>query len=332
MRKNTYVTLFVLLALCIGTAYAGNESKIGTAGAQELLMPTDARGAALGSSAISNTFGVSALYWNPAGAAVLDRTEAIFTHIPWIADIDIEYAAVATPIEDFGTIGLSLKVVSLGDMDETTVDFPEGTGRSFSPSYAVLGATFSKALTANINFGFSGHVIREDIFEVSATGYSIDFGFTYKPRWEGMSLGIVMKNFGPDLKFSGRGFERVYVEAGDRPVGSNNASFELPTSVNIGLSYNFYNKDKHSITTMGNFRANNHTTDYWQGGAEYSFDDWLFLRGGYGYSEQQDYIFGTTLGAGITRQLGGLLVTFDYTWWDTKVFDNNQFFTFKIGF
>lgn len=345
MNRKTFLILAVLLVMCLGTVYAGNESRIGTAGAQELLFPTSARGAALGGSVVANSFGVDAMYWNPAGLASLEASEAMFTHIPWLAGIDIEYVAVATTIEDFGTIGFSAKIVSIGDIEETTEAFPDGTGRVFSPSMAVLGVTFAKPLTTKISFGFSGHIIREDIFEVTASGFSFDFGFTFEPRWQGIRMGIVMKNFGPDITFSGRGFEREFAAAGDRPVASKGAGFELPTSLNIGISYDVYGQDQHALTTMGNFQANNHGTDVWQGGAEYSFDDWLFLRGGYKYSalgsaeddplgesSGDQYIYGASLGGGLTRSLGNLNVTIEYTWWQTDVFDDNQFFTMKVAF
>lgn len=342
MNKKSFLILAVLLVMCLSTVYAGNESRIGTAGAQELLFPTSARGAALGGSVVANTFGVDAMYWNPAGLAYLEGSEAMFTHIPWLAGINVEYAAFATTIEDLGTIGFSAKIVSIGDIEETTESYPDGTGRVFSPSMAVIGLTFAKPLTTNINFGFTAHAIREDIFEVSASGFAFDFGFTYEPRWQGFRIGIAMKNFGPDMTFRGQGFER---DNGDRPVASKGASFELPTALNVGLSYDVYTQDMHSLTAMGNFQANNHGADVWQSGAEYGYDDWLFVRGGYkfsdlgseeddplGESSSDQYIYGVSLGGGITRTLGSLNVTIEYTWWQTDVFDANQFFTMKLGF
>lgn len=332
MKNKTLFLIVAILAVGLCSAYAGNDNRVGTAGAQELLIPAGSRGAALGGAVIANSSGVDAIYWNPAGLAYLEGTEAMFTHLPYIADIDVEYAAVATNIEDFGVIGLSVKAVDIGDMEETTEDFPNGTGRVYSPTMTVIGLTFAKSLTTNVNFGFTGQYIRESIFEVSATGLAFDFGFTYETRYPGLTLGFVMKNYGADMEFTGKGFDRVYEESGRRPQSSNNSAFELPTSFNIGASYNFLNDGPNYATVSGNFRGNNQTNDFWQGGAEYVYNERFVLRGGYTYADQDGFLYGATLGAGLTYPVGDVDMTFEYTWTETDVFDSNQFFTVKAAF
>lgn len=332
MKNKTLFLIVAILAVGLCSAYAGNDNRVGTAGAQELLIPAGSRGTALGGAVIASCRGVDAIYWNPAGLAYLEGTEAMFSHLPYIADIDVEYAAVGTNIEDFGVIGLSVKVVNIGEMEETTERFPDGTGRVFNPTLTVLGLTYAKPLTTNVNFGFTGQFIQENIFEVSATGLAFDFGFTYETRYPGLTLGFVMKNYGPDMEFSGKGFERVYEESGKHPVSSNNAGFELPTSINIGLAYNFLNEGLNSVTVSGNFRGNNQANDAFQGGAEYSYNDRFILRAGYTYADQDGYLYGANLGAGLRYPVGDLHLTFEYTWTETETFDDNQFFTVKAEF
>jgi len=195
MKNKILLLVIVILAVGLSSAYAGNANRIGTAGAQELLIPAGSRGAALGGSVVANSYGVDAIYWNPAGLAnLLGGTEAMFTHLPYLADIDVEYAAVGTHIEDFGTIAVSIKAVNIGDIEETTEDFPEGTGRVFSPSLTVLGLTYARVVTSNVNFGITAHVINESIFEVSATGFAFDFGFTYETPAVGLTACRQTKN------------------------------------------------------------------------------------------------------------------------------------------
>lgn len=333
MYKKTFLLFtFVLLILGLSSAFAGNENRIGTAGGQELLIPTDARGAALGGSAIANSSGVQAMYWNPAGMAYLDEgSEAMFTHIPWIADIDVNYFGFAKNVEDFGVIGFSFKSVNIGNMEETTEAFPDGTGRIFSPKLTVLGLSFAKAMTTNINFGLTAKFINEDIFEVSATGFAFDFGFTYEPRWNNVTIGLVLKNYGPDLVFSGKGFDRADAD-NNRPVTSENASSELPTSVNMAVAWQFVSNGMNAFTATGNFRGNNQTDDFWQGGLEYSYDEWLYARLGYNYAKQDGWIYGSSVGFGLSRPIGDMNVSLEYTWTETEVFENNQFFTFIASF
>lgn len=329
MKKNILLVFAALLLFAVGSIYAGNENRIGTAGATELLIPVGARGSSMGGAVVANSYGVDALYWNPAGLAWLEGTEGMVSIQPYIADIDVTYAAVGTSIEDFGALAFSVKVVSIGDIEETTETFPDGTGNIYNPTLAVIGASFARTLTTQVNFGFTAHYIRETIFQVSSDGFAFDFGFTYEPRWNGVTLGVAVKNFGPDVTFTGSGFER---QISGRPVASSNASAELPTSINIGLAYNFVNQGLNSATLSGNFRSNNLSNDLWQGGLEYMYDEKYALRAGYLYSQGDEFLYGFSLGGGLTFDLGDSRLSFEYTWTETDIFDDNQYFTMKASF
>jgi hypothetical protein len=338
MKNKTLILVLVLLVVSLTSAYAGNGGRTGTAGATELLIPVGSRGVALGGGVVANTYGVESIFWNPAGLASLEGTEAMFTHIPYIADIAVNFAGIATSIEGFGTLAASAKVVSIGSIEQTTTTSPEGTGSIYNPTLAVIGLTYARTMTANVSFGATAMLIQENVFQVSSTGLAFDVGFIYDPRWKGVQVGISVKNYGPNMHFSGAGFEQTYEQVGTRRVASTNASFSLPSSINIGLSYNFYNQGFHSATLMGNFRSNNYSEDLWQGGAEYSYNDRYFLRVGYNYSVQTDYLYKTSpsFGAGLMYPLGGTKLSFEYSWRKTNdatgALSNNQFFTFKVAF
>ena len=330
MRNKTFLLIVALLLLTFQSVMAGNENRLGTAGAAELLIPVGSRGTALGGAVVANSYGVDAIHWNPAGLAWLEGTEAMATILPYIADIDVTYFAIGKQIEDFGTIALTAKVVSIGKIEETTRSFPNGTGSIFEPTMAVIGLTFAKAVSTQVNFGITGRFIREEIFEVTANGVSFDFGFTYEPRVYGLTLGLAIRNFGPDIAFSGSGFENP----GDgRPLASSEAGAELPTSIDLGLAYNFLNGGLNSATLSGNFRSNNLSNDNWNGGVEYVYDERYSLRAGYLYSDQEQYLYGFSLGAGVSVDLGeDARLTFEYSWTETDVFSDNQHFTLKASF
>jgi len=329
MKKFNLIIALVLLIVSVGSSYGGNEDRSGTAGATELLIPVGARGSALAGSVVANSYGVDALYWNPAGLAWLEGTEAMASYLPYIADINVTYAAVGKNIEDFGVVALSVKVVSIGEIEETTTPYPAGTGSIYNPTLAVIGLTYARAVTTQVNFGMTAHYIREDIFQVSASGLAFDFGFTYEPRWRGITMGLAIKNYGPDLEFSGSGFE---FDTPNGPVAGSNAKSELPTSLNIGLAYNFVNQGMNSATLSGNFRSNNQSTDLWQGGFEYVYSEKYSLRAGYNYSSSDEYLYGFSLGGGLIFDLGGTNLAFDYSWTDTEVFSDNQYFTLTASF
>lgn len=329
MKKNILLVIAALLLFAVGSTFGGNENRVGTAGATELLIPVGARGSSMAGSVVANSYGVDALYWNPAGLAWIDGTEAMVSIQPYIADINVTYIAIGTNVEELGALALSVKVVGIGEIEETTEAFPDGTGNVYNPTLVVLGGSFARALTTQVNFGFTAHYIRETIFQVSADGFAFDFGFTYEPRWRGVTLGVAVKNYGPDVTFTGSGFER---QVSGRPQSSSNASAELPTSINIGLSYNFVNQGLNSATLCGNFRSNNLSDDLWQGGMEYVYDERYSLRAGYLYSQNDEFLYGFSLGGGVVVDLGTARVSFEYTWSQTDVFDDNQYFTMKAAF
>ena len=330
MKHKILIASLVLLMVAVGSAFAGNDARIGTAGAQELVIPYGSRGTAMGGAVVASVSGIESMYWNPAGLADLEGTEAMFSYLPYIADIDLNFVGVATNIEDFGTVGFGAKVLSIGDMEETIRTAPDGTGRTFSPSLTVINLTYSRVLTSNVSFGVTGMYINESIFEVSASGVAFDVGFMYDPGWRGLRLGFVVKNYGPQMSFSGRGFERSL--DGDRPASPNNASFDLPASLNIGASYNLIDMGPSVASMSANFRSNSYSQDQVHGGFEYGYNDMFFLRAGYRYSDQDNFVYGATFGAGLIYPMGDTKLTFEYAWNETETFDDNQYFTVKFNF
>ena len=329
MKYKVIALMMVLLAVSLSSVYAGNSKRAGTDGAQELLIPIGSRGTSMGGAVLSTTSGVESMYWNPAGLASLEGTEAMLSHLPYFADIDVNFVGVATMIEGFGTIGAGAKVVSIGDIIETTEDAPDGTGRTFNPSLAVINVSYARILTANVSFGFSTMFVNESIQNVKASGVAFDVGFIYQPNWRGFSMGLTIKNYGPEMSYSGQGFERTVEQ---RSQAGNPASFDLPSSFNLGMAYNFVENGPHVSTLSGNFRSNNYGDDLWQGGWEYVYDGRYSLRAGYNFSNIDGWLYGLSLGGGLVFKFGETDLTFEYSWTETEVFDDNQYFTMKASF
>lgn len=327
MKLRTILICGLLVATSTTSALAGSSKKLGTAGAQELLLPIGSRGTAMGGAVVANPLGLESIFWNPAGLATLDGTEALFSHQQYIADVDLNFGALATTIEDFGTIGISAKVVSVGDIEETTEDFSDGTGSIYNPTFTVVGLTYARSLTASVMFGGTAMFINESVFEVSARGVAFDFGVTYTPQWHGVTLGLTIKNYGPNMRFQGPGFESAPGQS------RTNAAFELPSSINIGLGYNFLNQGLSSMTLAGNFRSNNFQEDFWQGGLEYGYNERYFLRAGYNYSTQEEYLYDFSAGAGLALPFGESLLGLEYAWSPTpEFFEDKHYFTLRLNF
>ncbi len=61
------ILILLLLGVSFQQGYSGPRTKLGTMAAPELLIPLGSIGTSLQGSNIANTYGVDAIYWNPAG-------------------------------------------------------------------------------------------------------------------------------------------------------------------------------------------------------------------------------------------------------------------------
>jgi hypothetical protein len=336
--KIVLVCVVMILAFTV-VSMAGSERRIGTCGAQELRIPIGSRGTALGGAISADVYGTEAIFYNPAGVALVEGTEAMFSHLKYFADIDLNYFAITRSIEDFGSVGFSAKVLSVGKIDKTT-EFDEfGTGEVFNPTMAVIGMTYSKILTDRVTFGVTGKYINESIDLASANGLAFDFGINYDTKWKGLRLGFVLNNIGPEMHFEGPGFDRDASGEGQNPGSpdktfrSRSASFEIPSWLEFGAAFDFMNMDMNRASFYGAFQNNNFSKDLYRAGVEYAYNERYFARLGYTLdSHQEDYLYGFTVGGGLMVKIGETDVTFEYSWNQTEFFDNNQYFTGKINF
>ncbi len=337
MWKKIILSL-IGLALILTSLEAGTNKRKGTAGAEELRIPVGSRGVALGGGVVAEVNGVDALFWNPAGASFTNKSaEAIFSHVTWIADIKVNYLSAIANFGGVGVFGVSLKSLDFGEIPITTVDEPDGTGERFSPTFLTAAVSYSRRMTDRIYVGANLKLISERILRESATGFAVDIGLQYRLE-SGLKFGAVMKNVGGNMRFDGPDLEWGVVIPGSEP-GSPVRSlrvplqeFELPAAFELGFAYSFKIGES-ALTLAGSFQNNNFTLDEYKGGLEYSFKNILFLRVGYSYVNETDYVFNSpSFGVGFNIPLGGTLeASVEYTYRKVKFFDNNQFLTLRFA-
>lgn len=336
----------MILVTVATVAFAANPNRVGTAGAQELLIPVGARGIAFGGSYMVLATGVDAIYYNPAGLALQSNSvEALVSNMNYIADIGVVYGAVGVKAGEFGSIGFSLKSINFGNIPVTTVDFPDGNGQQYSPTYITLSGTYSKALTDRIAFGFTASLVSERIMEMSAGGVAFNFGIQYHNlAVQGLDLGVVIKNVGPSMTFTG---SNLLVPAtsqtgqrGSQTFSLNAASFDLPSLMEIGIAYTRKLDEKNAVSVGGLFRNNNYLDDEYNLGAEYGFNNIFFLRGGYTFSPQatkdptgtSSYLYDYTFGAGVHYPVGDVDLSLDYAYRHLRYFTGNNVIALRLGF
>jgi hypothetical protein len=337
-------------ALCIlylSFAVAGDQNRVGTSGGQELLIPVGARGIGVGGSSLSYAQGVDAIYWNPAGLSLMNSsTEVTFSQVQYIADIGVTYGAIGVKAGSIGTIGVSIKSVQFGNIPVTTELQPDGTGETYSPTFMNIGLTYSNQWSDKVAFGFTASLLSEQIRSSSASAVTFSGGIQYLGLGlHGLNLGVAVRNVGSSLTFNGSNLLASATIAGsNRPASYlevTTAAAELPTTIEVGLSYLAKFDAKSTLTVSGSFQNNNFSDDEWKLGAEFCFEDLLFLRGGYTLAPTAGtdpltgsdlYQYDYTLGVGVKVDLGGTAVMFDYGYRHELLFTANNVFTVTLGF
>ncbi|HDZ58608.1 MAG TPA: PorV/PorQ family protein, partial [Ignavibacteriales bacterium] len=259
--------LLIIFSLALLTsAFAGDVSRKGTTGAEELLIPVGARGIATGGSFLANITGLESIYYNPAGLDVNPRTEAMFSYVNYLADINVSYFAIGTSLGDIGSIAFDLKSFDFGDIPITTVQFPDGTGQTYSPTFLTLGFTYSKVLTDRISIGTNLKLITENIQNTSATGFAIDAGVQYRFN-ETLMLAATVKNIGTNMEFSGQNL-RIRTEIPGSVPGATNGTydiatepFQIPSFFELSLTYRAIINDQNYLALASAFVANNSLED-----------------------------------------------------------------------
>lgn len=329
--------LTALLSCLPAPAHAGSDERKGTNGALELALPVGPRGTALGNSVVGDATGIEAIFWNPAGLATIQGTEAMFSNTQYIANMKINYAAIATKMGDWGTMGLNAKVLSIGDVIVTTEAAPEGTGEVLQPTFTVMGVTYARQFTDRVLFGATANWVNESILNETANGLAFDFGVEYLTGWNGLRFGMAMKNFGGSMRFDGSDFETSVVLPSSDPTSAartlrtSSSSFEMPSYFTLSASYDLMTNQDYGLKAMGGFQNNNFEGDNVSAGLEWNYKDTFGLRGSWlgsltsqfdpvtgnetvKFRSGTDIYSGFALGAGAKMQVGGSKLGVDVAW------------------
>lgn len=289
-----YLIALVIISMLIipdSNLFAGNKDRSGQAGATELLINPWARSSGWGNVSTANVHGLESMFINVAGLAFTNRTELVFAHTTYLKGSDINLFAFgfSQRIGDAGVVGMQVTSMSFGEIDVTTPDSPEGGIGTFKPNLLNIAIAYSKAFSNSIYGGVNIKIISESIADANAQGIAIDAGIQYVTgERQQIKFGIALKNIGPKMKFSGDGLLRTTFLTGQTSAFSMSTpseSFELPTALDIGGSYDFFIGDWNRITLAGNFRSNAFGKDQFMFGAEYALKTYLMLRFGYTYED-----------------------------------------------
>jgi hypothetical protein len=237
-----------------------------------------ARSAGMGEAGVAAVTDASAAFYNPAALALTTGTDLLFMHRIWIQGARMEYVAVSTKLSNV-VLGAHLNNVSVEDIEVRSVPGPAISTTSWRD--AAMGVAASVEFGEAFSAGVTADFLYEKIYTDDASGYSIGVGGLYR--------------FSPTL--------RAGVSATN--IGSMSelqiSSPELPTSIRGGAAYDMTFSEIQSCATAAidlvKYRGDDDV--HLHAGAEFAYQDVLFLRAGYvsGYESRN-----LTGGIGLTLE------------------------------
>ena len=291
--KNILITAFLSLAI-IPALYAGNEDRVGSAGAAHLLVNPWARSSAIGDAGYAQINGLEATYTNIAGLAYTDKTQIKFNYSNWMGSAGVSFnsAGIAQRISEEGVIAISVQSMNFGDIPITTVENPEGNIGFFSPRTNIFNVGYARKFSSSISGGINFKVISESISNMKANGIAIDAGIRYVTGVEDqLKFGITLKNVGPVMRYSGDGLAQQveYTSTGFiASLEERSATFEMPSLLCIGGSYDFIFNENNKLNLALGFTANSFSNDQYRIGMDYGMTNEKMafnLRAGYVYEK-----------------------------------------------
>lgn len=285
-----------MLLLSTEAVWAGNDKRRGTAGATELLINPWARSNGWGSANVANVRGLDAFYSNIAGLSYVSNVEFSYTNTMLNggksglnSGATINAFGLGVRLFDRGVMGLSIMSMGFGDIPVTTYESPEPINGTFSPTLMNINVAYAHTFTASIKGGVNVKVVSESTDNISGSAFAVDAGIQYVTgENDELKFGISLKNWGPSFSFGGSGMSFTFINDADNTMTGEfrAAEMELPTCLNIGLSYDFlFEKWNQRLTVAGSFTSNAFLRDNFTLGLEYGLLNIVQLRAGYVFQE-----------------------------------------------
>jgi hypothetical protein len=174
----------------------------GTTGGNVLSMPVGARAIAMGEAFTSIADDSSSLYWNPAGIALLNQSEATFMYNQSYQDMSYSHSAFGLSMENGGIAG-SAAYLGFGKIDGfDSTGNPAGNVEAYNGVASVGGGILLDAFSA----GMTAKAVHGVLADTKANGAAADFGTTFvypSPVFGGatLRLGATLRNLGTGMKY-----------------------------------------------------------------------------------------------------------------------------------
>jgi long-subunit fatty acid transport protein len=278
VRMNKYILIIILLSTNLINAQLIPElgsQRAGTSSFQFLKIGVGARASAMGDAFVSVSNDITSLYWNPAGLVQFKENGVHISHSEWLVDLRHEFFGGVYRFGDDNALGLSVTALHTSAMKRTTEFQPEGNGEFFKFGDLAFGLTFARKMTDKFSFGLTFRYVEETLAELKMRGYLFDLGTYY---WTGLGntrFAVAISNFGPQVRPTGS----IINTSGS--IKSDFQSFPPPTMFRIGFALDPIDTKNNKLTTSIQLNHPNDNAENFNFGAEYSYKDFVFFRGGY---------------------------------------------------
>ena len=314
-RRVRAASLAAVLLVLAAPAVHGQGSlggqRAGTSSATFLRIGVGARAVGMGETFVAVANDPSAIYWNTAGLASLQRRELAVSHVEWPADVGYEHLTLILPSRRLGgSVAVQFGVLST-QIDETTELQPFGTGRSFSYSDMVLGAAYARRWTDKLLVGVGVKYVREDLGSQvggpTTNSFLFDVGSIYYLGLGSVRIATSLSNFGSALRPAGE-----YVSPYDGSTAQYDA-FDPPLMFRYGVAFEPLEREGQRLTTAFEVNQPADNQQIIKLGAEYLLRGTLALRSGYIFRADA---LNLSAGAGFMGDIGTFRGALDYAYTD----------------
>jgi hypothetical protein len=285
------------------------SQRAGTSSGSFLKISVGARASGLGEAFVAVANDPSAIYWNPAGVASIQRNEVLLSHVEWPGDIRYDYAAWVLPSQRFGG-SFAFQVGTLyTEIEETTEYEPFGTGRSFYFSDMVFGAVYARRWTDKLLIGAGAKYVREDLG--SDVGGPVtqavlfDMGSIYYLGYGSVRVATSLTNFGPAMRPGGD-----WMSPNTGEIRQYDA-FDPPIQFRYGVAFEPIERADQRLTTSLEITQPADNAQRIKTGLEWTWHRRLALRSGYNWNADEMKL---AAGAGIYFGFGQTQGTLDYAY------------------
>jgi len=287
------------------------DQRAGTTSGQFLKIGVGARAEGLGEAFVAVANDPSAIFWNPAGLASMQREELAISHVGWPGDINYEHLSWVLPARRFGgSFGLQFGLLST-NMNETTELQPFGTGRTFNYYDMIAGLAYARRWTDKLLVGAGVKYVREDLGTdvggPSTNSVLFDIGSIFYLGYGSVRIATSLTNFGAEMRPSGD-----YVSPYTGEVRSYDG-FDPPIMFRYGLAFEPIENERQRLTTSLEFNQPADNSLRSKVGLEWQWQKVFALRSGYNINADE---LKFSAGAGFLARLGGTQSTIDYTYTD----------------